>query len=166
MIAQSAIAALAFLPLAALVSLWVAWSDMARMKIPNRAVLALLLVYAVIGPFVLPLPEYGWRWVHFGAVLLVGFLMNMLRLIGAGDAKFAAAMAPFVALGDMLLVLYLFAGVLLAAFICHRIARAISAVRRLAPNWESWHRTRDFPMGLALGGTLIAYLAVGAACIR
>ena len=33
---------------------------------------------------------------------------------------------------------------------------------RLAPDWESWDRTRDFPMGLALGPALVIYLGLGA----
>ena len=34
-------AALTFLPFAAAIGIWVAWSDMSSMKIPNKAVLAL-----------------------------------------------------------------------------------------------------------------------------
>jgi len=55
----------------------------------------------------------------------------------------------------------LFAAVLIAAYATHRAARAVPAVRGAFPDWESWAR-RDFPMGLALGGTLIFYLLLGA----
>lgn len=134
---------------------------MARMKIPNRAVIALLVAYALIGPFVLPLEVYGWRWLQVVIVLLAGFLLNMGGLIGAGDAKFAAAMAPFIAVDDLALVIRLFAAVLLGAFIAHRSWRALPAARNLAPGWESWRRG-DFPMGLALGGFLIAYIGLSA----
>ena len=47
----------------------------------------------------------------------------------------------------------------LAAVITHRVARA-TALRDLAPDWESWHRGWDFPMGLSLGATLAAYLGL------
>jgi prepilin peptidase CpaA len=141
------------------IALWVAWSDMATMKIPNKAVMALVAVYAVVGLLVLPLPEYLWRWTHLAVVLVIGFLMNLTRAVGAGDAKFAAAMAPFFAASDWLFVLILFAVVLVAAFITHRLARRIPALRRALPGWESWTR-KDFPMGLALSGTLLAYFAL------
>lgn len=154
-------AALWFLPFALPVGLWAAWSDMAYMKIPNRSVMILVGIYAVIGLFALPFDLYAWQWLHLVVVLVIGFVMNIGGLLGAGDAKFAAAMAPFVALGDVALLSYLFAAVLLAAFVCHRTARRIPAVRRVAPEWESWER-KDFPMGLALGALLIVYLALGA----
>ncbi|KKK84376.1 hypothetical protein LCGC14_2783960 [marine sediment metagenome] len=135
---------------------------MARMKIPNLAVLALLLVFAFLGPLVLPLDIWAWQWLHFVVVLGAGFVLNMSRAIGAGDAKFAAAAAPFVLVEDAGNLAFLFAGVLLAAFATHRAARKSRAVRRLAPGWSSWSRG-DFPMGLALGPTLIFYLVVAAA---
>lgn len=143
------------------IGLWVAWSDLSRMKIPNHAVLAALLCFVALGPFLFPLSEFGWRLVQGGAILLVGFVLNVVRFIGAGDAKFAAAMAPYFAAADGPPALRLFAGVLLAAFFVHRGIRAVPALRGIAPNWESWGR-RDFPMGFALGGTLIFYLSIAA----
>lgn len=147
-----------FLPFATPICLYVAWSDLARMKIPNVAVVALLAVFALIGPLALPLGEYGLRWLHVAGVLLLGFTANALGVLGGGDAKFAAAMAPFVARDDIAEFGLLFASVLLAAFAVHRAARSIPAVRRLAPDWESWQRGKYFPLGLALGPTLVIYL--------
>lgn len=141
--------------------LWAAWSDLARMKIPNRAVIALLAVFAVAGALTMPLAEYALRWLHFGVMLVAGFLMTLALPVGAGDAKLIAAISPFVARSDVTLVLILFAGLLLAGLMTHRAARAIPAVRRLAPHWESWRRD-DFPMGLPLGATLICYLGLAA----
>ena len=152
--------ALWFLPFATPVCLYVAWSDLARMKIPNVAVIALLAVFAVVGPLALPLGEYGLRWLHVAGVLLLGFTANALGVLGAGDAKFAAAMAPFVTRGDIAAFGMLFAIVLVAAFAVHRAARALPPVRRLAPGWESWERDTHFPLGLALGPTLVIYLAL------
>ena len=68
-------------------------------------------------------------------------------------------MAPFVDRSDAAEFLLLTAVVLLAAFGAHRAARACPAVRRRLPEWESWRR-REFPMGLALGLALVAYLAL------
>ena len=152
--------ALWFLPFVTPVCLYAAWSDLARMKITNAAVVALLGVFAVFGPLALPLGEYGLRWLHFAGVLLLGFTANALCILGAGDAKFTAAMAPFVARADIGGFAVLFAIVLVATFAVHRAARAVPGLRNLAPEWESWHRGTHFPLGLALGPSLIAYLAL------
>lgn len=150
--------ALWFLPFVAPICLFVAYSDMRAMRIPNKAVLALTGVFMLVGLVALPFSEYLWRYAHLGIVLLIGFIMASARLVGAGDAKFAAAMAPFVAQADVMLFLTLFAALLLAAFCAHRMARHVPAVRAATPNWTSWEEKKDFPMGLALGGTLICYL--------
>ncbi|WP_166417436.1 prepilin peptidase [Cochlodiniinecator piscidefendens] len=149
-----------FFPLAGLIGVWAAISDLKRMKIPNRAVLALVGVFVVVGLIALPFAEYPWRLLQLVVVLVIGFVLNMVGAVGAGDAKFAAAMAPFIALGDSMTFLTLFAAVMLAAFVIHRLFRRIPAIRRLTPEWESWENN-DFPMGLALGGSLVFYLGLG-----
>ncbi len=153
--------ALWFLPFVLPIAAWVAWSDLARMRIPNAAVICLLAVFLLVGLLVLPLDVWAWRWAHFVAVLAAGFVLNAVRALGAGDAKFAAAMAPFVAIGDLGAFAVLFAVMLLAGFAAHRLVRATPRLRALAPDWESWSRG-DFPMGLPLAGTLAVYLIVAA----
>jgi len=99
-LAQSSDAAF-WLMLAALpVAAWVVLSDLRAMRIPNLAVLALLVIYALVGAATLPFATWAWAWVHFVVILAIGFVLSMTGGFGAGDAKFAAAMAPFVALGD------------------------------------------------------------------
>lgn len=154
-------AALAFLVPVAPLALWICYTDMKYMKIRNGAVLALLAIFAVVGLAVLPLPVWAWRWVSFAVVLMIGFLLNAFAGVGAGDAKYAAAAAPFVVPAHATLVLPLFAAFLLGAFAAHRVIRRIPAVRRAAPDWVSWTRA-DFPMGLAISGTLVTYLLLAA----
>ncbi len=154
------LSAMWFAPFVWPICAWAAWSDMATMRIPNKSVMALAMVFVVLGLFLMPLPDYAWRLSHLVIVLLIGIIMNAAGMIGAGDAKFAAAAAPFIAGGDIRLILPLFAANLLAAFVTHRLARH-SPLRQLAPGWESWNRGWDFPMGLALGGTLATYIGLG-----
>jgi prepilin peptidase CpaA len=137
------------------IGLWVAWSDMKFMKIPNKAVLALAAVFLMVGPS--PCPSRLALGLALGVITLVaGFVMTSLRALSAqGDAKFAAAMAPF------------FAGSSPASSspssrpACWRPLSPIAAAR-LTPfrtataDWASWTH-RKFPMGLALSGTLIFY---------
>lgn len=156
----SAAAAWWFLPLALPICLYVTFTDMREMRITNQAVIALALVFVVIGPFALTLPEYGWRLVQMVVVLLIGILLNAGGAVGAGDAKFAAAAAPFIAPGDERLLIALFAANLLAAFVTHRLAKH-TALRKIAPGWKSWDMGWKFPMGLSLGATLALYLILG-----
>ncbi|APX91009.1 hypothetical protein BV394_06335 [Brevirhabdus pacifica] len=149
-----------FLLPAGLIAIWVAWSDMKFMLIRNQSVLALMATYLVLGPLAFPLDEYLWRWSHFAVLLMAGYIASSAGLVGAGDAKFAAAMAPLIAADDLVLILMLFATVLLGAFATHRLFRAIPAVRRRTPDWRSWDAGSDFPMGLALSGTLLFYLVL------
>ncbi|CUI64693.1 prepilin peptidase [Cognatishimia activa] len=153
--------ALWFLPFVAPICLYVAWTDMKMMKITNKAVMVLFLVFAVVGVFALPFETYLWRYLHLIVILLVGIVLNAGGLVGAGDAKFAAAAAPFIPLGDATQLAVIFASTLIAAWVTHKLAKH-SPVRRMVPEWESWDQKKDFPMGLALGGTLLIYLLLGA----
>ena len=143
------------------ISFWVIWSDLKFMKIPNKAVIAMLAIFVVVGLMVIPFEVWLWRWTHFIVILIVGIVLNATIHFGAGDAKYAAAAAPFIALNpsSIRLLLVLLAAVTLSAFVTHRLARAIPALRGLAPDWLSWSR-KDFPFGVPLAGTLSAYLAI------
>ena len=159
--AIDAVTALIFLPFVLPIGIWVAWNDMKFMKIPNKAVVALFGIFVFVGLIALPLDAYLWRWPIALGVLVIGFFMNLARAMGAGDAKFLAAMAPFADPGDVNVIVILFAAMLLAAFATHRLFRAMPWVRARFPDWESWGHPK-FPMGLALGSTIIIYLALGA----
>jgi prepilin peptidase CpaA len=150
--------ALSFLPFAVVIAIWVSWSDMKFMKIPNISVIALAAVWLVVGVLVMPFDQWLWGWALLAIVLVVGFIANMVSLLGAGDAKFAAAMAPFFVTADVGYVLGLFAACLLAAFVIHRVARRIPALQGLTTTWVSW-TNKDFPMGFALSAVLVFYLA-------
>lgn len=153
--------ALWFLPFVLPVCVWIAWSDLRSMKIPNTAVLTLTGIFVVIGFITLPMPDYAWRFAHLAVILVAGVAANAAGAMGAGDAKFIAAAAPFVALGDLSVLAILFSVTLLGAFVTHRIAK-YSPLRRLAPDWQSWSVGKKFPMGFPLGATLAIYLGLGA----
>ena len=150
-----------FLVLCLPICAWVAWSDLKFMKIPNKAVMAIVAIFAFAGFALMPADYWLWRWVNLVVVLAIGFVLNIAANVGAGDAKFAAAAAPFFAqkLDDLQHALMFLAAFLLGAFAAHRLMRAIPAVRAATPDWVSWQR-KDFPMGLALVGTFIAYLVL------
>ncbi|WP_299296356.1 prepilin peptidase [uncultured Tateyamaria sp.] len=158
--ALSAQVALWFLPFLVPLCLYVAYTDLASMRITNWTVLAMAGVFVVLGLFLMPLDAYLWQLAQLGIVLVVCMILNAAGAMGAGDAKFLAAAAPYVALGDVRLLMALFAAVLLASYAAHRIAKH-SPLRRMAPNWDSWSQeAKKFPMGFALGPTLAIYLVL------
>ena len=141
---------------------WVAYTDLSAMRIRNEAVLALVAVFALAGPAVLPLDAYLWRFAQVAIVLAAGFALATAGALGAGDAKFAAAMAAFVAPGDVGAFALLLAGALVVTLAAHRGARAVPAIRALAPGWRSWHEPKDFPLGVTLAAALVTYLGLAA----
>ncbi|UOA13992.1 MULTISPECIES: prepilin peptidase [Sulfitobacter] len=159
--AISATAALWFLPFVLPICLYVAFTDMKQMRITNQAVLVLTAIFVMLGLFLLPFETYLWRLLSLVIVLVIGIVLNAAGVMGAGDAKFAAAAAPFIAMGDLRLLMMLFMATLLAAAATHRGVK-YTPLRRLAPDWQSWQETKKFPMGLALGTTLGLYLILGA----
>lgn len=146
-----------FLIAALPIAIFVAYSDMSRMKIPNVAVGALVVAYAVLGLIALPFEQYLWHWTHLIVVLVIGILANAAGLVGAGDAKFAAAAAPMIGIADLAMLMYLFAACLLGGFVAHRIAK-YSPLHKMVPTWESWSTGKRFPMGFPLAMTLVFYL--------
>ncbi|MEO0944279.1 MAG: prepilin peptidase [Pseudomonadota bacterium] len=149
-----------FLPFIVPITIWVSWSDMASMKIPNKAVLALLAVFVVVGLVALPFQDYLWRYAHFGVVLVITFVLSSLGTMGAGDAKYMAAMAPFIAFPDALAFALILTATTVASFILHRVAM-YSFGPKLFPTWQSWEKKRDFPMGFALAPALMIYMIIG-----
>ncbi len=124
-----------------------------------------MAVYFMIGLLLVFLEKmtmsmWLWGWALFAIVMVIAFVVSSLSMVGAGDAKFAAAMAPFFVGAPAGLLFGLFCASLLAAFFSHRIMRAIPPVRAATADWASW-TNRQFPMGLGLAGALAVYLDRG-----
>lgn len=149
-----------FLPFVLPLCLIVALTDLRHMRIPNWTVDTLGALYVILGALVMPSwSDYGWQLLHLPLGVALGFLVYAAGLVGAGDAKFAGAAAPYVAFADLSTVTLIFCATLLAGFLAHRIARN-TPLRRLAPEWKSWDVGSKFPMGLCLGATLALYLCL------
>ncbi|GIT89916.1 membrane protein [Jannaschia pagri] len=146
------------------ITAWVMWTDLTDMKIKNQAVLAMLAIFVVSGFFLLPLEDYLWRYAHFAVVLVICFVLSATIGMGAGDAKYIAAVAPFVALDDVSAIALLYAFWAVVLLVGMFIARRIGAVRRAYPDWI-WlaeDRKSHVPFGLALAPTVTSYFAYGA----
>lgn len=160
--AISAHAALWFLPFVLPLCYAAMLTDLRGMRIPNWINDSLGAVYVILGLFVMPSwADYGWQLLHLPAGIALGFLFYSAGVVGAGDAKFAGAAAPLIALGDLAAFTVIFTANLLACAATHRIAKH-TPLRRLAPGWKSWDVGTKFPMGFCLGGSLAIYLCLGA----
>jgi prepilin peptidase CpaA len=140
------------------ISIWAAWSDLKRMKIPNTSVLAMAAVWPLLGWFLVPMSAWLWGFALMAIVFVAGFLLYLTGTFGAGDAKFAAAMAGlFVGgnIGEILLIIFL---CMIGSLAVHRLLRSLPVVRNATPDWESWTKRRYFPFGLALSSIVVVYL--------
>lgn len=141
------------------IAIWAAVSDLKRMKIPNTSVLAMAAVWPLLGWYVSPtLTVWAWGFALMAIVFVAGFLLYLTGTFGAGDAKFAAAMAGlFVGgnIGEILLIIFV---CMIGSLVIHRLLRSLPVVRNATPDWESWTKKRYFPFGLALSAIVIFYL--------
>lgn len=152
--------ALWFLPFVLPICAAAAFCDLRMMRIPNWINDSLAAVFVIVGLIAMPTwGDYGWHLLQLPIGIAIGYVCFAGGLMGGGDAKFIGSAAPFVALGDLSLLAIIFAANLLAGYITHRLAK-YTPLRRLAPDWESWHVGYKFPMGFCLGGSLAAYLGL------
>ena len=165
MIAPPAVwfATAAMLPL----MLLTAWYDLKHLRIPNALALSVLAVFLVAGLWGLPLETFLWLLGAGAAVLAAGVAVFAAGLLGGGDAKMAAALAPFVAGEDVPSLLLLYAVVTLALLLALRLAMQLA--RHRPTGWLAVDqyarpaRERVFPMGLILAITIMVYLLAGTA---
>ncbi|QTL02942.1 prepilin peptidase [Aquabacter sp. L1I39] len=121
-------------------------TDLARRVIPNLVVLALLAGFALLAA-IHGVPDLKLRLYLAAGVLGVGFLLFSADVIGAGDAKLAAAVVPWLDPGQvpafLLLCGLLGAGLVAATLWRHRLQRLrLSALPAL-------------PYGVALAGAAL-----------
>lgn len=140
------------------IAIWAAFSDLKRMRIPNTSVLAMAAVWPLLGWYLVPLTAWFWGFALMAIVFGAGFLLYLTGTFGAGDAKFAAAMAGVFVGGDIGEILLIVFVCMVGALLLHRILRSLPFVRNATPDWESWTRRRYFPFGLALSSILVFYL--------
>lgn len=151
---ETLIFALAAVPL----SIYAGFSDLKTMRIPNWISIALVCTFIVVGLIFLPFETFLWRLAGGIIVLVIGFILNVAGLMGGGDAKFGAAIAPFIAHRDIAAFMLIFSVSLIATLVVHRIAMRIGPIRRATPDWASWKAGRYFPMGISIAAALIFYL--------
>jgi len=158
---MTAQAAYWFLPAIVPLALFISWNDMREMKITNASVIAVMIAYAVLGPFAFGWGMYFWQWLYFPIALVVCMALWALRFMGGGDAKLIAAIAPFFVAADFEVILRIFAASLLGGLVVHTLFR-LTPLKRPVAEWKSWNAGWYFPKGLPLSMTLLLYLVFAA----
>lgn len=155
----------AFVVLALFVG-YAAYSDVRFRRLPNL----LCLILAICGlayagtvqqqhdfmALAAPAPFYS-NIIHAAIALVAGMVLFAMRWIGAGDAKFYAAVATWFPLGKagFLLVAVSTGGLVLV--LCWFVLRRLAGHRVRQQTDEIWSK---FPYGLAISsGALLAFLA-------
>ena len=131
--------------------------DLTRMKIPNWVVLGLFACFLLLGPFALPMPDFGLRLLQTAVVLAIGFVLSTFFGVGGGDGKFAAAAAAFVASSDYGVIMVSLGVMSLLAVALHRALGRVSALQPVTSQWDSYRDVSKFPFGLPLAATLVFY---------
>ena len=141
------------------ICLHVALTDLRSMEIENYDVLFLFGIFVCIVPFFIPIDEWLLRIVWVVPVLIVGFLLSIIGAMGAGDAKFIAAMTPFAAGPEALGLVFVVGVMTLILIPLHRLLKAVPSLRPGVSHWRSWEH-QGFPLGLVLGPSLLVFLAL------
>ncbi len=92
------------------------WFDIRERRLPNWLVLVTLAAGLGLAGWRSGIEDLPWHLAHVAIALAVGIGLYAIRALGAGDAKYYAALAAWFALGDgvKLLMAVSFAGLVLA----------------------------------------------------
>lgn len=146
--------------LLSLVLLWAAASDVINRRIPNRSVLAVLLIFvawALIGGRETATSGLIAAAIAFAA----GYLLYAFRVMGAGDVKLFAAVALFAGLGQLsmfALATVLSGGVMAAVSLATRPRRAL--VMWSLRGRGDYGRGIPYGVAIALGGAFVLWGAL------
>ncbi len=139
--------------------IYATWTDLKFLKIPNIVPVSLVLIFIIVGPFVLPFSEYWLSLVYGLIALILSLIIFAARLVPGGDLKYTTAIIPFVDTNELVSFVMFVSLCSILAVLTHLVFGWVG----LAPkDWASWEKggwKRRFPVGFALSGGLIIYLA-------
>lgn len=145
------------------VLIWAACTDVMSRRIPNQAVIAVLCLYVVWLVLVLVLARGAGLWPALGAGVLsfvVGYILYLFRIMGAGDVKLFAAVALFAGLDHLLLLALATAisGGLVA--VINMFVRPYLSQAMLALQGREMGRDVPYGVAIAIGGISVTWGAV------
>lgn len=150
---------------------YAAVNDFLKMEIPNKVVLAIVVLFVpaalIVGIKIGAVELFDWLVPHFASALIVfgaTALLYTLGSFGAGDSKFATAVALWFPLGDLIGFLFymaLFGGLLGIATLILKRKNIIPAGKS---KWlhEVYSGKSLVPYGIAIAlGGVLAFLNLG-----
>lgn len=156
----------AILPIAAAAVIpalvYVVWTDLKTMRIPNVACLVIFLAFLPTGLAGLDIETFGWRLAHTAIAFFLGYAIFSLTsgAIGGGDLKLGIALVPYVpgVYLPLLAQLYIVMSVLtLLVFLGLRAGlRGRTQLAAIEASSTSFMKL-PFPFALVLSSTFIAY---------
>lgn len=139
------------------VLLYVAQSDVRRMRIPNAASLIGVALFVVTAPLI-GVDEAMTRMIVAFVVFAIGFLLFMLRVLAGGDVKILAVLMLFIPSGTLTLFAMVFSFSMLAGIAIVTGTRAMS-IPQLS-GWVSMRARGHMPMGLSISMAGIGHLVL------
>ncbi len=144
------------------VLVWMAFSDLKYMRIPNILVCIALGAFVLLAPF-LPLESVLFRIATATGVFLIGFVLFAFRVFGGGDVKMLAALMLFIPHVTLSTFGLLFSMSML-------LGMGIVITARASPwaagsRWVSLRAPGYFPVGvaIALAGLMHPWVVAGLA---
>lgn len=138
--------------------IYAASSDLFSMTIPNRVSLALIIGFFPFAFFLgLGMSEIYWHMIAFGVILLGGFSLFALGVMGGGDVKLAASTSLWLGWShffEYLLITSILGAVLTLAFVFLRGRYVPEPIGRVG--WVNRLYNEDkIPYGIALGAAAL-----------
>lgn len=124
-----------------------AYTDLTRMKIPNKLSLIGIGLFIVCIPF-LPLEETGLRILSAAIVFALMFVLFAFGLFGGGDVKLLSVLILFIPSTSLFAFAYIFSA---SMFVGILLVLLLQSFPKMAPsNWLSAQRKGHFPMGISI----------------
>lgn len=147
---------MSFVPLMLLspLLLYVGYSDLRYMKIPNVLSIIAIVGFAASLLF-FPAEDLMMRVVAASCVFALGFLGFCFRMLGGGDVKILSVLILFVPVSSLSIFMYAFSAALIlgvAAVVTLR-ARPIHAIK----DWQTSRASGKLPMGISIAAAGIVH---------
>ena len=139
--------------------LYVIYTDLSDLRIPNVVVMALLAVFAATQAPFLPLPELAWRTGAAAVVFALGVAVFVLHLLGGGDVKLLPVVVLFIPSGQWAQFMLALSVAVILSLSCLRLLRRTGVGRQ----WRSLNQTARYPLGPAIALAALIYEPLGVA---